>query len=452
MQTICACNPVLKGAWSTQGVIVFGTAQGMMKISEDGGPVTRLTSVDSAQGETTHLIPSLLPDQRHFTYYRDTKSRGASRGTYVGSIDAKPEQQSANHIFDGIAQYGSGRLLFVRAGVLMAQDFDVDRLSLKGEAIPITRLGQELAPRPEGQVLASGGVGSLAQLTWFDRQGKPLSTIGEPGFIFAPRISPDGSTVAFTRYDTGPGDIWLYEPKRGAYQFTFRMVTQNPIWSPDGSHIGFSADKIYQKSANGVGNEETLADRGLPGVPHDWSRDNKYFFFVDNNVKSKVDIWVLPLMGDKKPFPYLNADYNEDLPRLSPNGKWLAYEADKLNDRFEVYVDTFIGDASSVTSASRGSWKVSADGGTRPVWSRDGKELFFISADRKMMAVDVIGSAGTEFKFTAPKPLFDARISGSPWDGFDISNDGRFLMPIPVQQGFSVPITVIVNWTEGLKK
>src|SRR5262249_51357169 len=150
------------------------------------------------------------------------------------------------------------------------------------------------------------------------------------------------------------------------------------------------------------------------------------------------------------PFPYLNADYNEDLPRLSPDGKWLAYEADKLNDRFEIYVDTFTGDPSA--SASRGSWKVSTDGGTRPVWNRDGKELFFISVDRKLMAVDVFSNVGTEFKFSAPKPLFDAKISGSPWDSYDVSNDGRFLMPIPVQQGFSVPITVIVNWAEGLKK
>src|SRR5262249_42563996 len=161
--TICTCNPTIKGAWSKQGVIVFGSPEGMKKISEDGGPVTSLTSVDTGHGEIVHLIPSLLPDQRHFIYYRATKLPGPNRGMYVASIDAKPEQQSANRIFDGIAQYGSGRLLFVRAGVLMAQDFDADRLRLTGEALPITKVEQKVAPRPEGRVLASGGVGSLAQ-------------------------------------------------------------------------------------------------------------------------------------------------------------------------------------------------------------------------------------------------------------------------------------------------
>ena len=169
------------------------------------------------------------------------------------------------------------------------------------------------------------------------------------------------------------------------------------------------------------------------------------------DLKTKADIWVLPLSGDKKAFPYLNNDYTEAAPRLSPNGKWLAYMSDKLG-HFEVYVDTFAVDPSGAPSTDRGSWQVSTGGGTRPVWSRDGKELFFVSADRKMMVAAVSDSSGTRFDFAAPKALFDARISGNPWEQFDVSGDGHFLMPVAVQQGATDPITVIVNWTEGLKK
>jgi serine/threonine-protein kinase len=164
-----------------------------------------------------------------------------------------------------------------------------------------------------------------------------------------------------------------------------------------------------------------------------------------------MDIWVSPLSGDRKAFPYSNRDANEDEPRLSPNGKWLAYVADPLG-HYEVYVDTFTADASGTSSRTRGTWPVSTGGGTRPVWSRDGKELFFISADRKMMVVDVNDANGSRFDFSAPRPLFDARIGGSPWEQFDVSRDGRFLMSVPVTQTASDPITVIVNWAEPAKK
>jgi dipeptidyl aminopeptidase/acylaminoacyl peptidase len=259
--------------------------------------------------------------------------------------------------------------------------------------------------------------------------------------------------VAFSRFDKGPGDIWLYEPKRGVYQFTFGADAESPVWSPDGSNIAFlsflaGGTNIYQKAANGVGKEELLNKGDTPRVPLDWSRDGKYLFFSVIDPKSKLDIWVMPQAADKKPFPYLNQSYNEDLPRLSPNGQWLAYHSDKTG-RYEVYVDTFTGDPSS--SAPRGTWQVSTNGGTRPVWSSDGKELFFISADRKMTAVQVSNAGGAKFETSASKPLFDAHISGTPYDPFDVSKEGRFLMTLPVPQTATVPITVIVNWPAGLK-
>jgi Tol biopolymer transport system component len=252
-----------------------------------------------------------------------------------------------------------------------------------------------------------------------------------------------------------PSDIFLYEASRGAYQFTFKFASQNPVWSPDGSHLAFSSslgggNNVYQKAANGVGKEELLNKGETRLLPSDWSRDGHYLFLSAFDPKTKSDIWVMPLSGDKKPFPYLNQDYNEGSPRLSPNGQWLAYQSDK-SGRYEVYVDTFTG-APSASQAARGNWQVSTNGGTRPVWSHDGKELFFISADRKMMVAEVSNSAANRFDASAAGALFDAHISGDPSVQFDVSKDGRFLMMVPVEQGPSTPITVVVNWTAGFKK
>lgn len=457
-QTLCACLAIVQPAWSKDGAIVFGNPEGMMKVSAEGGAVTQLSSVDPSRGELIHLLPSFLPDQRHFLYLR-ASSIAEQNGTYIGSVDARPEQQPLQRLMGGLAWYaGSGRLLISGGPGLpmMTQSFDIDRLTLVGEATQVIERTISFPSASTNGVLAYGGMGAAWQLTWFDRQGKSVGSVGAPGPVYAPRISPDDGTVAFTRFDTGPGSLWLYEAKRGASQFTFNSPNQNTVWSPDGSRLAFASMlgggyNFYQKATNGVGKEELLNKGETPQVPLDWSHDGNYLFFSAVDPKTKTDIWVEPLVGDKKPFQYVKQEYNEDLPRLSPNGKWLAYQSDK-SGRYEVYVDTFTGAPSAASSVTRGNWQVSTNGGTRPVWSRDGKELFFISADRRMMAVGVTNTGEDKFDFVAPKPLFDVQISGDPGDQFDVSKDGRFLMPVPVQQGTTTPITVIVNWTAGLKK
>ena len=453
VQSLCVCVAILPGAWSKDGVIVFGNSSGLMKVSENGGPVTQLTSVDASRGEEIHFQPSFLPDGKRFLYVRVSRVPD-KQGTYAGSIDDKPGQQPSSRILAEAARYASGRLVFKRGAALMAQRFDADSLMLSGEAAQVADSGAISWGGIASGVLAFGGVGAPYQLTWFDRLGKALGTVGDPGPLASPRISPDGLTIAFNRYDTGPNDVWLSEPKRGAYRFTFGEDRENPVWSPDGSHLAYSllaggGWSLVQKAASGVGNEEQLYKGDLAMAPFEWSRDNKYVLFVVLDPKTKMDTWVLPLTGDKKVFPYLNNEYNEDAPRLSPDGRWVAYHSDR-SGRYEVWVDTFTG-LPAGASAARGSWPVSTNGGTRPVWSRDGKELFFISADRKLMVAEVSNSGGSKFEFTTPKALFEARISGSLFDLFDVSKDGRFLMPVPLPQTSPTPITVVVNWTAGLK-
>ena len=174
-------------------------------------------------------------------------------------------------------------------------------------------------------------------------------------------------------------------------------------------------------------------------VPIDWSRDGR--FIIEQRVanpKTGDDIWVLPLFGDRKPFPYLQTNFNERYAKLSPNGKWLAYASDE-GKRYEIYVQAF--------PTPGGKRLVSTNGGTLPVWSRDGKELFYIGANRKMMAMEVKG--GSNFEAGVPKPLFDTRFAGR---FFDVNKDGRFLLPTRIEQSGPVSVNVVLNWTAGLKK
>ena len=175
-----------------------------------------------------------------------------------------------------------------------------------------------------------------------------------------------------------------------------------------------------------------------PRVSWDWSQDGRYI--IERVIAKTDEIWVLPLFGDRKAFPYLQGDYNQNHGKLSPNGRWLVYESDE-STRGEVYVQSF-------PTPGRKS-QVSMNGGSNPIWGRDGKELFFIAADGKMMTVDVTESEG-RFSPGVPKALFDAGLL--PGASYDVAKDGRFLLPKPVEQGGSAPLDVIVNWPATLKK
>lgn len=221
------------------------------------------------------------------------------------------------------------------------------------------------------------------------------------------------------------------------------------MWSPDGGSIAFSSSKDgldhpFKKAISGAVQDEVLS-KALGEPPgstrvDDWSRDGRYIILSAISLKTKTDIWVMPNFGDRKPFPYLQTEFTEWLARLSPNGQWLAYTSDE-SQRNEVYVQTF--------PTPSGKWQVSTNGGDHPIWSRDGKELYFIGADRKMMAVDV--ASGAKFQAGGPKPLFDSHFPGGlVW--YDVSKDGRFLIPVESEQAANTPMTVVVNWTAALKK
>ena len=468
VQTICdrGGDVLLGGTWGREGVIVFGTSQGLVRVPEGGGVASPLTTID----EPRHYAPSFLPDGRHFLYLRAYTSSLYESGVYVGSLDSQPAQQSNARLAtsDSSLAYvppsdsNLGHLLFVRGGSLMAQPFDAGKLALAGDAIPIVEGLPRAIAFPfsvsANGVLAyrTGFVTALHKLTWFDRGGNVLETAGEPGEYNTVSLAPDGHRVAVSRVEGGNSDIWLYEFAGGrTTRLTFDPgVDWLAVWSPDGSHIIFSSSRedglnLYRKPSSGAENEQPLLKSNLGKFAQDWSPDGKFLLYSQGG-GSDAELWFLPLKGDAKPQPYLRTGFYDSQGRFSPDGQFIAYTSN-ASGKNEVYVQPF-------PDSSSGKWPVSKGGGVQPRWRRDGKELFYISADSKMMAVDV--TTNPTFRAGIPKVLFPAPI----WGGgsvqnvtrYDVTADGKkFLInTVASEDGASAvtPITVVLNWEALLKR
>jgi Tol biopolymer transport system component len=456
--TLCDAPSGRGGTWSKNDVIVFASGPffGLFRVPAGGGSPAPVTLLDAALSENSHRAPWFLPDDRHFLYTARSLVLEKT-AIYVGDLDSKTRQRvlavASNAVYTT-----AGYLFFVREQALMAQPFDPTAARTTGDAIPVAEGVDYFAGESQGQfsvsqgadrngvvAFTSGWTDGADQLTWFDRAGKVGGTVGAPGaLIRTPTISPNGDTVAFSRIDsqTGGFDLWLHDLVRGTdSRFTSNARAQNlfPVWSPDGSHIAFSSSReglpnLYQKSTGGVAPAEILDRATRPTRPTDWSRDRRYIVEAVRDRKTKEDVWVLPLFGDRKPFPYVQSEFTENDGKLSPNGGRLAYVSDE-SKRNEVFVQTF--------PTPGGKWQVSTNGGDHPVWSRDGRELFFIGADQKLMAVEVKEGP----TFAVPRPLFETRDLA-----FDVSKDGRFLIPTQREQAAAAPMNVIVNWMARLRK
>ncbi len=297
-----------------------------------------------------------------------------------------------------------------------------------------------------------------AQLIWFDRAGKQVGTVGSQikgGFAETPRLAPDGKRVATAPFnpDTLNQDVWVIDLARDLpTRLTFDPARDvSPIWSPDGSRVAyFSIQRkgIYQRAANGAGPEELLLEVTSIATS-DWSPDGRFILYSLLDERTGRDVWTAPLTGSRQPYPLLNTQFDEYRAQLSPDGHWLAYVSDESGS-YEVYVQPFTADGKLGGDKQR----ISTGGGNSPRWRRDGGELFYVAADAQMMAVSV-QTSGATFEHGTPKALFKTRM---PWDApmmlgihYDVTADGqRFLIATMV--GEAAPVSVILNWTAGLKK
>jgi len=476
-QTLCdAPSDVGGGSWSKDGVILYGgITSGVMRVSAAGGTPTALTSVDPARQERGHVDPKFLPDGRHFLYDRISNTPGNS-GIYVGSIDAKPSEQSSKPLLvnDASPAYyvpsgdsSTGHLLFYREGTVLAQAFDPKKLELSGDPVPVAEpvggfqilYGFFSASANGVLVYVGGSSAGNTQLTWFDRDGKNLGTVGEPGNITYPALSRDGKQAAVSRSDAQShgSNLWLYDLTRGgaATRFTFDASTDTyPVFSPDGSRIVFASARdglrnLYQKFTSGAKNEEPLLKSAEPKLPYSFSPDGRFLLYTVQTAKAKRDIWILPMDGSKKePMPFQTTEFEEIATQFSPDGRWIAYGSDE-SGRYEVYVREFLLGSDGKPEAT-GKHQISSGGGLPSLWREDGKELLYVAADRRtVMSAEI--STKPVFQSLPGKVLF--QLPSASTTAPAVTADGkRFLATLPVSQSGPQQFTVVQNWQAGLKK
>jgi serine/threonine protein kinase/Tol biopolymer transport system component len=456
------------GSWNRDGDIIVGnTNGGLLRVRETGGPVSPLTALDASRKEEFHLMPTFLPDGRHFVYLRISPSAPEMSGSYVGTLD-KPGEQGQRLMPYAVGltyvpggDFDPGRLLFLREGTLMAQPFDTKRLALAGNPVPIAeRVGSfrdgGFFSASSNDVLVYRIANTDFQLAWFDRQGASSQT-SEPGAFRGAALSPDGGRAVVSRtnpQDGAKADLWLLDLSRrgGATRFTFDAgLVEFPLWYRDGKRIMFTVNNsvLSQKLSSGEGDAKEVARSISAGLIRaaDWSPDGQFLLYVVNQAAATLtDLWVLPADG-RKPLPFAQTRFIEQDGRFSPDGRWVAYMSDQ-SGAMEVYVRAFSPDFSGGSASTGGSVLVSRGGGAAPSWRGDGKELFYLAPDGKMMAVEV--TAGPEFRGGTPAPLFQTP-SGTSVGG--VTADGkRFLLVTPVGPSAAAPFTVVLNWTAGLKK
>jgi Tol biopolymer transport system component len=459
-QTLCDVPNPRGGTWSSEGVIVYAVLSGgLWSVAAQGGAPMRITTIDETAG-VRHRWPVFLIGGHHYLYLIP---RGNTSGIYLGSLGSKQRTRlvgdaSAPGYAEGPEK--EGYLLFVREGTLMAQRLDAAKAALSGEAFPVAeRVGFD--PVSGGGAFSVSGNGmlvyesdsrGLTQMTWMERGGKRLETIGEArrGYFF-PSLSPDERVLAFT-FLGGPGqmaDIWLRDLERGiSTRFTFHpQLDMGSIWSPDGSRIAFASSRagpsdLYVKSASGAGQEELLLKSGNQKYASDWSPDGRLLLYYEDDPQTRYDLWVLPMDGERKPTVFLRTEFSERAGKFSPDGKWLAYTSDE-SGQYGIYVQPY--------PPTGAKWQLSRAGGRWPKWRRDGKELYWRQDDGKMMVAEV--EARTAFRPGIPQALFETGIRDST-ESYAVSGDGRrFLVPLPVvKEAGDRPVTVVQNWLAAAKR
>ena len=401
-----------------------------------------------------------LPDGKHFLYLGTNFTGQLEKNAiFLGSLDSQ-ERRFLVSTSANAAYAEPGYLLYMRDKTLVAQPFDHRSYVLSGE--PHTLSDEVLYTRivnravfsvSGGEVLVTqtGKTGSNSQLTWFDRSGKPVGTVGTPGSYGNVRLSPDGHRVAVdqTNPDGRNVDIWIFEPERAAAtRLTFDPSGhQATIWSPDGKQILFSWNlklgaQIYLKNADGSGSAEEVVDlgAGLQANTWDWSRDGKYVLVRKGN-----ELWYLS-WPERVAKPLLQAKWTVMNAQFSPDGRWIAYASNETGT-MEIYVSPF--------PSANGKWQVSSAGGQEPRWRQDGKELFYLSPEGKMMAVAL--QTGASFKTEAPVALFQTQrrqpVSSFAVFSYDVSGDGRrFLVITKVSEANAAPLSILLNWASEMEK
>jgi eukaryotic-like serine/threonine-protein kinase len=457
VQVINQTSSDIRGmTWGTRDTILLGNgAGGIVSMSAAGGSATQVTIVDTSRHENTHRNPSFLPDGVHFLY--SVIGDGDQSGVYAGSIDGKTKKQLL-HVLTSAVYASPGYLLYVDGDRLMAQPFDVGQLELTGQPLFVAEhVGRSssfmsgVSASLTATIAYAQPIAKTGHLTWADRSGKTLDAVPTPEGDYTDfRLSPDETRLAASLADpkTSAVDIWITDLARGS---SVRLgggggVTAAAVWSPDGSRVAFRSNRtgvigLYERSAAGGGSDRPIASDASPGAPiglfpTDWSPDGRQLMAVGGN-----DLVLVPLDGTA-PAKFASSPAEKIQGNFSPNGHLVAYASNE-SGRVEIYVET-------VPKSDR-KWPVSTNGGYEPRWRADGREIYYLSADRSLMAVSV----GEDPSFGVPKPLFRMPVAPgiAPYRTHYVpGRDGqRFLVNMTIDAP-PQPITVVVDWTAAIKK
>jgi serine/threonine protein kinase len=464
---ICDVGAGRGATWNEEGLILFNSVNDgpLLRVPATGGMPEPLTMVDRSQGENSHRWPQFLPGGRRFLYFV-RKDTFAESGVYVGTMDdprAKVRLLTSptNALYVPDRDSESGHVFWARDGVLTAQGFGPVSGQLTGEPV---KVAEDVASgNATALVLASASSnGTLIyrvaatgnyQLAWYARDGRSLGLLGQPNAFLGSRISPDGTRVAVT----ARGDVWQMEFSRPILtRVTFAggggIADPNPIWSPDSQRIAFTKSvrgggnpTLFVKSASGTGAEEHLLDSDDSLQALDWSPDGKFVLYAasSNDPSSRaVDLWLLPLTGDKKPVPLVTTPFREGRGEFSPDGRWIAYTSDE-SGRNQVYVQSLPPGGSK--------WQISSNGGDWARWRRDGKELFYVAPNRDLLSVTVGGAPGSP-AFGSPSRLFVLPMTLTLGGGqqtpytYDVTPDGKRFLALSPATAETSRIAVILNW------
>ena len=463
-QLLGSFTSIRGAAWNGAGVILLGRASDniIVKMSDSGGEITPLTKLDASRQESIHALPVFLPDGKHFLYVA-AGAKPEEAGIFVASLD---NPQAAERViklfpnrFNAMAYVQPGYIVYSNEGKIIAQRVDASGHPLKGNPVTLTEDTDGNFTIANNGLLMFRKVAPAAgnQLMWFNRDGKQLEQLGAVANYRNLDFSPKGDRAAVDMVTDNNRDIWVIDLERAVPQrITFDTGQDwSAVWSPDGTRLMFAGNRkaynninrILEKLSTGAG-METVVDVGdVASIPVNWSPDGKYLVYSRQRANGNgFESWLLPLLGDRKPVAFLESMFDRIQARISPDSRFVAYTTNE-SGTFQIVVQTF-------PDPNGGKWTITADGGVEPKWRRDGRELYYLALDGKLMAVPI-----TLPTFNAGKPalLFQTPLTvnrSNPTRDrrYDIAPDGRFLMVVPTATGPALPYTIVVNWNSSLEK
>ncbi len=464
VQTLCKAEGGRGGSWSQDGVMIYNPSLApnpLYRVNAAGGSPEQLTKLDSLVGQQSHRWPYFLPDGKHFVYCARTATAtsGDNDGIYLASLDTTFTPRLLINSGSSVA-YANGHLIYTIDRTLMMVPFDLASLKISGDAIPFVEgvyfsglsAKASFSVSNNGILLYQTGNSNQTGLSITDRDGTRIKTIerNEATSIFnEARFSPDEKELVVSLLDTqsGNNDIWIYGIDRGTWtRLTFDQSAQRwPIWSPDGKSIVYSSREnfsfnLYIQAADGSTPKRLLLENDNDLIASHWSSDGKYIVYDFRSPNRNEDLWILPMTGEKEPFPFLQADFDEQQGSFSPDGRWIVYQSDESGIN-EVYVRPFPGPG--------GKWQISTNGGAAPRWSGDGKEVYYNVWNRTMSVGVTLGAKSIEIGTTTELLFFNL---GAAVPFVEVSGDGQRFIGLNLENTNEAPLSLVINWPEELKK